>query len=201
MLLVDRLDGGNWSAVDPRSRVQVINLRNRTNVATTPKNGVNYTDIPGFSQAQLINFETESAKVAARRRGEDVRAVAPAAVSAKNARKRSAKRKALGWALDGIGFVFSLVSSWRSGLASGIGCFLLWRVFKFLGAWEFMTASFNSLRNLLYAWDTVREISEDAEELYRQGRLEPYIIAGLLSAFIIVLSPNIIGFISGRLRG
>ena len=69
MLSIEKLDASHWTAVDPRSRVQAVNVRDRNRVLSTPNANVNYTDVPGFSQAQLVSFEQKSAALVARRAG------------------------------------------------------------------------------------------------------------------------------------
>ena len=48
MLSIEKLDASHWIAVDPRSLVQAVNVKDRNRVVSTPKANVNCTDVPGF---------------------------------------------------------------------------------------------------------------------------------------------------------
>ena len=138
MLLIEKLDASHWTAVDPRGRVQAVNVRDRNRVLSTPKANVNYTDVPGFSQAQLVSFEQKSAALVARRAG---RTPPAQAANGRAARPPRTRRKALLWALEMVGWLAALLTTWSGGLGFAALVLLSWRLGRYLGLWELLTAA------------------------------------------------------------
>ena len=135
MLSIEKLDASHWTAVDPRSRVQAVNVRDRNRVLSTPNANVNYTDVPGFSQAQLVSFEQKSAALVARRAGRTPPAQAAGGRAARPERART-RRKALLWALEMGGWMAALLTTWSGGLGVAALGLLSWRLGRYLGLWE-----------------------------------------------------------------
>ncbi|CAK0789631.1 unnamed protein product [Prorocentrum cordatum] len=72
MLLVGRVfpqeaNDPHWTATDPRKRAQVIHVRDRTKVKPIPLPEIDYSDVPGFSTADLIQIEKQSNSVVRKR--------------------------------------------------------------------------------------------------------------------------------------
>ena len=175
MLLIDKVDGANWTSVDPRGRVQVVNNRDRRRVQNAPRPQVNYTDMPGFSQAQLIMFEKKSAVLIQRRVGSSWSGEGS---KPKPGTKKagSSRRRALLWGMEALGWGAALTTSWSGGLGLGAGALLSWRVGRYFGLWEMAIAASSTVQQTINAFEDALEFMDRVDEMYYEGSLELYVI-------------------------
>ena len=156
MLLVDKMSGSNWTAVGPRSRIQIVDTRDRAHLDATAVQGINYTDVPGFSQAQLLKIERASVAFIARRNGQPQNQI-PQEEKGKGKKKPGRTRgEMLFNTKEMAGWMASIAFSWSSVGLGSLGSLLAWRISKYLSLWELMGASLNTAKAFIQVVDTVR---------------------------------------------
>ena len=157
----------------------MVNIRDRRRVQNAPRPQVNYTDVSGFSQAQLITFEKKSAALIQRRVG--------AASSGDGSKPKpgakkagSSRRRAVLWGMEAVGWVAALAISWSGGLGLGAGALLSWRAGRYLGLWDMAIAASNTMQQTINAFEDAREFMDRVDAMYYEGSLEPYVIIFLV---------------------
>ena len=153
-----RANSGQWACVKPNGEVQQINVRNRMRVSGRPKDGVDYQEVPGFSQAQLDRFD-RTAQDWVRRAGGRVEAEA----AARPPRRRRRSFRGSVWAADWLWTACSSAALFfygRRGLAmTSAGGFVLWRGCRFFRVYELASWAFGTMR------DTVTFVEDTSEQI------------------------------------
>ncbi|CAK0795637.1 unnamed protein product, partial [Prorocentrum cordatum] len=152
----------HWAAADPRKRVQVINVRDRSKVSPAPKQDIDYADVPGFSNADLIQIEKQSASAVRKRNN---RAALTSTPAPKKGGGRQGRLPFVGAAVNIIGGILSWSALGYWGGASRA----IYVVGKRLKAWSAPHGICSAAREVAsfseYASENMEEFSEHFEDL------------------------------------
>ena len=184
MLLVERVfpqkaNDPHWTATDLRKRVQVINVRDRTKVKPTPLPEIDYSDVPGFSTADLIQIEKQSNSVVRKRNNQ-----ATTTTTTTKGKKKKERIPYLGTAINLIGaFV-----SWGTLGYWGGASWAIYVVGKRFKIWAAIKALYATAREVVEATECASERWEEITEYFEDLDLEfmALIATGLFLAWGIV---------------
>lgn len=177
MLLVKRFAGTEWVAVDTRRRLQVVNLAERSKVATRLWDGAVAGDVRGLTASEKQSV-LDAADEMFRRKDHSGRV---AAADGGSGRRRGARMKATERALSSVAAVAAGAWSRRTYGGAGATAFIFWRISILLDLWGWIRYAHEWMSGVAETVEDIRDALDTTIEMHESGRLEwLYIASGLL---------------------